>query len=187
MDPAAEWDPRLEAEGIFFREVQGFRQPWIWALVLIAPVTLLIVFGHGIVQQIVFGEPWGDRSFSDTGLLVFSTAMIALSCLPVVLIAWMKLITEVRSDRLVVRFAPLRGRQIRFDEIVRHEARTYRPIREYGGWGIRYSMSGRGMAYNVSGNRGLQLELSGGKKILIGSQRAEELDRILQERMDAAS
>ena len=48
-------------------------------------------------------------------------------------------------------------------------------------------MTGWGKAYNVSGNRGLQLELSSGKKILIGSQRADELARILQERMDARS
>jgi hypothetical protein len=31
------------------------------------------------------------------------------------------------------------------------------------------------MAYNVSGNRGVQLELVSGKRILIGSQQAEEL------------
>jgi hypothetical protein len=34
---------------------------------------------------------------------------------------------------------------------------------------------GKGWAYNVRGNRGVQLELANGKRILIGSQRAEEL------------
>ena len=33
----------------------------------------------------------------------------------------------------------------------------------------------RGKAYNVSGNEGVQLELTNGKRILIGSQRADEL------------
>jgi hypothetical protein len=50
---------------------------------------------------------------------------------------------------------------------------TYRPIRDYGGWGIRYGRGGK--AYNVSGNRGVMLELSDGQKLLIGSQRPEEL------------
>jgi hypothetical protein len=64
---------------------------------------------------------------------------------------------------------------------VRWEARTYRPILEYGGWGIRYSPFGQGCAYNVSGNRGVQLELADGQRILIGSQRAEELARAIGE------
>jgi hypothetical protein len=34
---------------------------------------------------------------------------------------------------------------------------------------------GRGMAYTVSGNRGVQIELTSGRKILIGSRRPEEL------------
>ncbi len=34
-------------------------------------------------------------------------------------------------------------------------ARKYRPIREYGGWGIRYGWNGR--AYSTSGNEGVQL------------------------------
>jgi TATA-box binding protein (TBP) (component of TFIID and TFIIIB) len=44
---------------------------------------------------------------------------------------------------------------------------------EYGGWGIKYGRKGK--AYNVSGNRGVQLVFKDGKQLLIGSQRAEEL------------
>jgi len=50
---------------------------------------------------------------------------------------------------------------------------TYSPISDYGGWGIRYGSIGK--AYNVSGNRGVQLELLNGERILIGSQKPEEL------------
>jgi hypothetical protein len=64
-------------------------------------------------------------------------------------------------------------------EIVHRETRTYWPILEYGGWGISYSFFGKGWAYNVNGNRGGQLELANGKRILIGSQRAEELARAI--------
>jgi len=74
---------------------------------------------------------------------------------------------------LYIRFFPLTHQEIPFKDIVSCEVRTYSPIREFGGWGIRY---GRGTkAYNVSGNRGIQLELSNGKRVLIGSQRPEEL------------
>jgi hypothetical protein len=56
-------------------------------------------------------------------------------------------------------------------EIARFEATTYKPWRT--GWGIHYAFS-YGWVFNTSGNRGLAIETEKGKKILIGSQRAEE-------------
>ena len=38
------------------------------------------------------------------------------------------------------------------------------------------------LAYNVKGKMGLQLVLKNGKKILIGTQKTEELKQILAER-----
>ena len=52
--------------------------------------------------------------------------------------------------------------------------RTYSPITEYGGWGIKWGSGGK--AYNVSGNRGVQQEFTDGKRLLIGSQKPEQLD-----------
>ena len=49
--------------------------------------------------------------------------------------------------------------------------REYSPVAEYGGWGIRYGKSGS--AYNMRGNRGIQLELKNGKEFLIGTQQPE--------------
>ena len=64
------------------------------------------------------------------------------------------------------------------DDLSEYYARTYRPIWEYGGWGIRCSF-GKGKAYNVSGNKGVQLVFKSGKRLLIGSQRADELEEAL--------
>jgi hypothetical protein len=89
------------------------------------------------------------------------------------LMYFMKLSVRVDDEALHIRFFPLVKRHIRLEEIARWEARTYRPLLEYGGWGIRCGW--KGMAYNVSGNRGVQLELANGKRLLIGSQRPEEL------------
>ncbi len=58
----------------------------------------------------------------------------------------------------------------------------YSPITEYGGWGIRWSPH-RGWAYNVGGSKGVQLGRANGKRILIGSQRADELAQVMRERM----
>ncbi|MHC4187375.1 MAG: hypothetical protein ACYSRQ_04200 [Planctomycetota bacterium] len=53
--------------------------------------------------------------------------------------------------------------------------RTYRPIKEYGGWGIRYGFGESGKAYNVKGNQGLQLVFENGKRLLIGTQKPKRL------------
>jgi hypothetical protein len=79
----------------------------------------------------------------------------------------------VDTEAVRIHFFPVWKKTIPLAEVVRWEARTYRPILEYGGWGIRYTL--KGWAYNVSGNQGVQLELANGQRILIGSQRAEEL------------
>lgn len=59
------------------------------------------------------------------------------------------------------------------DSIRHSEVRTYSPLKEYGGWGIRYGSNGK--AYNVSGNQGVQLEFRDGKRLLVGSQLPLEL------------
>ncbi len=90
------------------------------------------------------------------------------------LLFWGELRTEVHDDALHVRFFPLTRRHVfAWADVASAEPRSYRPIREYGGWGVRWGPSGR--AYNVSGKRGVQLVLADGKRVLIGSRRAEEL------------
>ena len=64
------------------------------------------------------------------------------------------------------------------DGIRSYEAITYSPLREYGGWGIRYGWNGK--AYNVSGNQGIQLELSEGRRVLIGTQNPPQFLAALQ-------
>jgi hypothetical protein len=100
----------------------------------------------------------------------------------VVLFLFLKLETEVRSDSLYVRYYPLHisFRKFSADDLSEIHARQYRPIREYGGWGIRYGLFGKGKAYNVSGNKGVQLVFKDGKRLLIGSQKAEELEEALR-------
>jgi hypothetical protein len=79
----------------------------------------------------------------------------------------------VTHEALYVRYFPFLNRRIVIGEIERCAPRTYSPIGEYGGWGIRGF--GKNRAYNVSGNRGVQLRLVSGRRLLIGSQRPEEL------------
>ena len=93
----------------------------------------------------------------------------------------LRLITEVRPDGLYLRFAPLKEKRIPFETIKACAARTYRPIMDYGGWGMRYTRKGN--ALNVSGNEGVRLEFHRGKSLMIGSQRANELAAAIKDRL----
>ena len=165
----------MTSDDILFREVQRFRQPVLVAIIIATTLVPMILLGYGMVSQLVFGKPFGDEPMSDMALL-----MVGLICiLPLPVVAWLflasKLETTVSSNGLYVRFYPfhLRERKIELEKVVSFRALTYRPIWDYGGWGLRFGKGGR--AYNVSGRSGVRLEFDNGKHLLIGSQRSEEL------------
>ncbi len=68
---------------------------------------------------------------------------------------------------------------MKWEDISKAYIREYKPVAEYGGWGVRGFFSSSGRAYNVSGNVGLQVELKNGKKILIGTQKQETIEELL--------
>ena len=168
--------------GPLFREEQQFRQPWLWLMLALTmvPVTILLIFG--MVSQIVFDKPWGDDDLSDVMLTVVGTGAIAFMLLLLFLFYVMTLVVEVREDGVRIRLFPIFGRWVPFRDIESYEARSYSPLREYGGWGIRWSPS-KGWAFNISGNSGVQFSLSRGRNLLIGSQRADELEAAIRHGM----
>ena len=165
----------------YFREAQKFQQPWIWTLLMVMTLAAVVCFGYGMIKQLGFGQPWGDRPMSDTALAIVGPLVIFFTMGITYLFDKLKLIVEVRDDGLYIRFFPLSRQIIRYENIEKSYVRTYRPLKEYGGWGIRYGRKGK--AYNVSGNRGVQLKLSGGKRLLIGSQQPEKLADAIAARM----
>ncbi len=96
----------------------------------------------------------------------------------------LRLVVEVRQDSVWFKFPPIlcKWKTISTSEIERFEIRKYKPIMEYGGWGIR-SWSKNDRAYNTSGNIGLQLYLKSGKKILLGTQRKQAIEAAMKKMM----
>jgi hypothetical protein len=148
---------------ILHRERQRFTQPWLWLLVL--GVTV-IIWGGGF-QQLVLGTPFGNNPAPDIVLLIM---LILFGIGFPLLVLRARLDSEVTTDGIRIRFFPfhIRFREWTFDDIDSVEARTYSPISEFGGWGIRLGC--RCMAYNVKGDQGIQLVLRTGRRILIGTQ-----------------
>lgn len=158
-----------------YREVQQFRQFWLQLLLaLVAGIAW-----YAFLQQAVFGIPFGNNPAPE--ILIWVIWLAFGFGLPI-FIYYVELIVEVKENGILIRFFPLHSRFIRFEDLESYEVRKYHPIREYGGWGIRWGS--KGWAYNVSGNKGVQLELSNGKRLLIGSHNPERLAEMIRKTME---
>jgi hypothetical protein len=154
-----------------FKEEQRFRQVWLMVLLgfsLLVPVSLII------------NEYIKDNTSMTTNEFLGSLIGIIAS---VLLIFIFKLSTRIDEKGIHYQFFPFHFsmKTLLWSEITKAEVRTYDPIGEYGGWGLRYSFNKKkGNAVNVSGDIGIQLTLKNGKKLLIGTQKKEAVSRVLK-------
>jgi hypothetical protein len=168
-----------------FIERQTFRQPWLWAVLLVVLLGTTGLMAYGMVQQLVFHRPFGSNPASDTEMAWSGGAVIVLNALVLWLMYRMELEVRVDVDALHVRFFPFIRRRFPYADIRSATARVYSPLGEYGGWGIRFGRAGK--AYNVSGNEGVQLELASGERLLLGSQDANALESAIQSHLPLRS
>jgi len=159
-----------------FKESQKFDQWWL-QLMFYSGIGLCIYVS---VQQLLYKIPFGNNPAPD-GLLIF---FILLYLIIFILFQSTRLITEIDDAEIRYRFYPFKTRFttiLRYD-IEKMEVITYRPIIDYGGWGVRFGR--KGMAYNVSGNIGLLISRKNGKTILIGTQKPDEMKEKLEGKRD---
>jgi hypothetical protein len=105
-------------------------------------------------------SPWDS-------VLLFVVAAILFGVLT------MRQTTTVSPETITVRFGLLYTARIPVAEVTTAQAIAYRPVRDYGGWGIRGSRRRR--ALNTRGDRGVLLTKTDGSTLLIGSQKPREL------------
>lgn len=164
---------KMDNKKILFSETQKFNQWWIWVFLF----CFFAYFIWGAYQQIFLGIPFGDNPMSNLGLGLTTLLFASI----VILFLILKLETHITTEGIYVRFFPfhLKFNYYSFDQIDKSYVRSYSPLWEYGGWGLRYGLFGKGKAYNVSGNKGLQLECKDGAKLLIGTQQPIEIAQVL--------
>lgn len=150
-----------------YTESQKFNQLWLKLVIIIPFIT--------VIGSIMFGKP---DSAQTTNLIVSFAVLGAISAL----FYLSKLDTRIDEKGITLRFFPFQRYYyfVGWDEIEEAKIRQYKPIMEYGGWGLRYTFR-NGKAYNVRGNKGLQLVLKSGKKFLIGTQNESGMQSYLSE------
>jgi hypothetical protein len=162
---------------MFYKEVQYFRRPWL--VLLLAAIFSINLWG--LVQQVGMGIPWGNNPAPDW-LLIIIFIIFGLALPLFVLGAHLEV--AVLPTGLRYRFFPIHMayRAIPWSEVAAHSVIDYRPMRDFGGWGIRYGSIGK--AYTVSGNCGVLIVLNDGRKVVFGSRKAWELSGAISSAKD---
>ncbi len=159
-------------EEILFYERQYFRQVWLW--LIMAGLTALMAWG--LISQIILDIPFGNNPGPDWMLFLSFGLVAALD----LLLLTLSLEFRVYKSSLEYRFFPFIGwKNIGWHQVDKVYVREYRPVAEYGGWGIRFQPGRRSRALNVSGRIGLQIIYKDGSRLLIGTQRPHEIEDIL--------
>ncbi len=117
---------------------------------------------------------------SDAGLIVTYILVLLVLGGVIALFLFAELTTQIDREGIHYRFFPFHFKfhLIPREMIDKAEVVTYKPLRDYGGWGIRFGSKGK--AYNVRGDKGLQLSLQNGRQILFGTQKEQELEIFLK-------
>lgn len=145
-----------------FEETQ-YLVGWLYALtlgacLLLVACVIILAVGAGSLATPVAGLP----------LL----GVLLLGCIFFLL---MRMRTTVYGDRIVVQFGwtSLVRFTVPLSEVQSCRPVTYRPLREFGGWGIRRDWGGR-KAYTMRGNQAAEL-VTTKRTILIGSAVPDQL------------
>ena len=115
-----------------------------------------------------FDHVGGNENFGKAGAVI------------VALLVYSKMTTVVDAAGVHVRYFPYLCKTFPLADLAGWEVKTYSAM-EYGGWGVRGFPGRYGWAYIVRGNRGVELEFANGNRLMLGSQRAEELARAIEE------
>ena len=157
----------IQPPSAIYREEQRFGW-WIYALLALMMAVAWAMFeGRGPVAAPVAGRHVPQ-------LMIGIAAGFFLPVVLVVGVLRMTTLVTPTDVRVWFGFIPTYRRSIALSSIQRVEVVQYRPVLDYGGWGIRRGRDGE-KVLNARGDRGVRLHLVDGSKILIGSQRAEEL------------
>ncbi|KAA6431600.1 hypothetical protein FEM33_25175 [Dyadobacter flavalbus] len=144
----------MNNDSVYYTEIQKFRQPWLWTLLLFS-LFVVLYRGHGGIWVVA-------------GVSVF--------------LWFLQLETVISEQGISYRWLPFQRsrRLIKWQEMEKVSVRRYAPLAEFGGWGIRFSW--RGTAQTVSGNNGIEIRKKSKRRfLLIGTQMPGQVQQILMQ------
>lgn len=144
----------------YFEESQSFISKWTIAIAILLLGLLSYRFlASGTISMLA----------ENVGFWIMLLIFIALFAV--------RLKTTYDAEVIHIHFIPfVFNRVYKWEDMEEAYLRKY-SLMDYGGWGYRFGNDG--LAITTSGNKGLQLKMKAGKKVLIGTQDTDAVQRIL--------
>lgn len=149
-----------------FLETQRFDHPLLLAGFLLLGLYLL----KGVLN--VFYRSDASQSEIVEQLIGFSIYVLVI-----VFFMLLKLKTKIDSEGVSIQFYPFHSKFVtyKWEDIEYIDVRNYRPLRDFGGWGVRYGKN-KSKAFSTRGNVAIYMSFKTGGPRLIGTQKEVELN-----------
>jgi hypothetical protein len=160
----------IQPPAVIYREEQYFAW-WIYALLaaIVGLGWLSVIWPHHPAAVVGAGAraPGGEVPFS---------LLLGLVLPPALVIGILRMTTEVLPSqcRVWYGFVPTYRKAISLEAVSRIEIISYRAIHDHLFWGVRTTRDGE-KVMTARGSRAVRLHMRDGSRILIGSQKPEEL------------
>ena len=160
----------MKAERALYRE-RTWAPLWAWVALGIAfllSVGRLSYELYGITVLARSAEDWGagEMTLITGGLIVLFTLIV---------LVFMRLDVEVRSDHVFIGFGSIHlvHKRIWYKDIEGVRPTSFRPLRDFGGWGIKWR--GKRTAWTIRGHQAVVVKLRNGREIYVGSMFPQRL------------
>ena len=134
------------------------------------------------VILIIMGTAYFATRDADEDIALIVSLICFLITLPIVVaLLYLRLETRIDEKGVFTRFRPFgfTKKYFPWKDIEEIYVRTFDPVSEYGGWGIR-GLGRNKKAYHVAGNSGIQIITKNQERFLIGTDEPEEAEKVLQ-------
>ncbi len=158
-----------------FKETQWFNQ-WFMLLTLLIPLGLMI---YCIYAWYIAGVRVDKVTVDDTTGQIVVLGLLGFTSL---FLVSMRMYTKIDQEGIHYCFWPfvVKWRKVSWYDVESAVVKQYKPIADFGGWGIKMSMSKGIWAYSVKGKQGIFIRQRDGKELMLGTQKKDEAAKILQ-------
>lgn len=160
-----------------YEEVQFLIKNQVAAFFLIPLPFLTLFFGYEVVQQVIFGRPFGLRSISDIEVVI----SFVLTLLFLILFVRARLTTHVDQASLYIQFPPFNFLQ---DKILLCDIESVEIVSTGHHAGVGWQIGPDGKIRTAYGYQGITIVSKDGTTTILGTQNPEMLLNALQANLE---
>lgn len=142
---------------------RSYWAPWVYVLISVALGGAIL----GLLSEASWVWPWGTAEWTALGLLALGFALHRF-------VGGLTVRLERSALWVGLGDGSLIKKKVRYEDIESLESVRYRPLREFGGWGIRGF--GKKQAWTARGDQAVVLHLVSDRDLYVGSDRPQRLE-----------